>query len=121
VQRHDRAVVVLQQADMFDPTYTPTPNDISAFAPLVQALVDETNAFDGNVYLFNGDSHIYNTDRPLAPGSIWLERYSVTGSAGGLQRITVDGSSNNKDWLKVTVNRPGADGALSWARIPYAE
>jgi hypothetical protein len=119
-QRHDRAVVVLQQADMFDPTYTPTPSDISAFTPLVQALVNETNAFHGDVYLFNGDSHIYNADRPLAPGSVWLQRYGVTGSAAGLQRITVDGSSNNKDWLKVSVNRPGAPGVLSWERVPYA-
>jgi hypothetical protein len=119
-QRHDRAVVVMQQADMFDPTYTPTPNDISAFTPLVQALVDETSAFDGEVYLFNGDSHIYNVDRPLSPGSVWLERYGVTGSAAGLQRVTVDGSNNNVDWLKVTVNRPGAEHVLSWERVPYA-
>jgi hypothetical protein len=119
-QRHDRAVLVMQQADMFDPTYTPTPADISAFTPLVQALVDETSAFDGEVYLFNGDSHIYNTDRPLAPRSVWLQRYGVTGSAAGLQRITVDGSSNNVDWLKVTVNRPGAEHVLSWERVPYA-
>jgi hypothetical protein len=119
-QRHDRAVVVLQQADMFDPTYTPEPSDISAFRPLVQALVEETNSFGGDVYLVNGDSHIYNSDRPLAPGSVWLQRYGVTGSAAGLERITVDGSDNNKDWLKVTVNRPGAASSLSWTRIPYA-
>jgi hypothetical protein len=118
-QHHDRAVVILQQADMFDPTYTPTADDISAFTPLVQALVDETSAFDGDVYLVNGDSHVYNYDRPLAPGSVWLERYGVTGSAAGLQRITVDGSSNNRDWLKVTVNRPGAERVLSWERVPY--
>jgi hypothetical protein len=119
-KRNDRAVVLMQQADMFDPTYVPEPDDISAFRPLVQALVDETNAFDGEVYLVNGDSHIYNSDRPLAPGSVWLSRYGVTGSAAGLERITVDGSDNNKDWLKVTVNRPGADRVLSWERIPYA-
>lgn len=118
--RHDRAVVVLQQADMFDPTFTPTPQDISAFQPLVQALVDETNAFPGDVYLVNGDSHIYNSDRPLAPGSVWLTRYGVSGSAAGLERITVDGSDNNKDWLKVTINRPGAAGTLSWTRVPYS-
>ncbi len=36
-----------------------------------------------------------------------------------LQRITVDGSSNNLDWLSVTVNRPGAGETLSWTRVPY--
>ncbi|WP_344192480.1 metallophosphoesterase [Pedococcus aerophilus] len=119
-QRHDRAVVVLQQADMFDPTYTPAPTDISAFRPLVQALAEETNRFRGDVYLVNGDSHIYNSDRPLAPGSVWLERYGVTSPAPALERITVDGSDNNKDWLKVTVNRPGAASTLGWTRVPYS-
>ena len=118
-QRHDRAVVLLQQADMFDPTYTPTPADISAFRPLVQALAEETNRFDGDVYLVNGDSHVYSSDRPLAPGSAWLERYGVAQPAAGLERITVDGSDNNKDWLKVTVNRPGAASTLRWERVPY--
>lgn len=118
-QRHDRAVVLFQQADMFDPTYTPTPEDISAFTPLVQALVDEASRFDGPVYLFNGDSHTFNADRPLAPGSTWLERYGVNGAAANLQRVTVDGSSNNNDWLKVSVNRPGSPDVLSWQRVPY--
>lgn len=119
-QRHDRAVVLFQQADMFDPTYTPTPEDISAFTPLVQAMVDEASRFSGPVYLFNGDSHTFNADHPLAPGSAWLERYGVQGSAANLQRVTVDGSSNNKDWLKVSVNRPGNAQVLSWERVPYA-
>jgi hypothetical protein len=118
-QKHDRAVTVLLQADMFDPTYTPAWSDISAFQPLVQTLVEQSAAFDGEVYLVNGDSHVYNSDRPLATGSPWLSTYGVSGSADNLTRVTVDGSSNNKDWLRVTVNRPGADHVLSWERVPY--
>jgi len=117
-QRHDPAVMLLQQADMFDPTYTPTRNDISAFTPLVQALAEESSTFSGTVYLVNGDSHVYNSDKPLAAGSTWLTTYGVA-AVDNLQRITVDGSSNNKDWLKVTINRPGAASVLSWTRIPY--
>jgi len=117
--RGDRGVVVLQQADMFDPTYTPTWNDIGAFQPWVQALIDEASHFDGPVYLFDGDSHIYNTDQPLATGSHWLTTYQVQGSADNLTRVTVDGSSNNVDWLRVTVNKPNSASLLSWERIPY--
>lgn len=116
---HDRAVVILQQADMFDPSFSPTPDDISAFQPLVQTLVQESRAYTGHVYLINGDSHVYNSDQPLAAGSPWLRTYAVKGSAARLQRITVDGSSNNVDWLSMTINRRGAKQVLSWSRVPY--
>ena len=41
-QTNARAVAIFQQADMFDPSYQPT-WDVSAFQPLVQALVDEAS------------------------------------------------------------------------------
>ncbi|WP_076258681.1 metallophosphoesterase [Intrasporangium flavum] len=119
-QRHDRAVALFTQADMFDPTYEVTWADDSAFQPLVRELVAQSRDFDGEVYLFNGDSHVYNADHPLAAGSKWLDFYGVEGSAPNLTRVTVDGSSNNKDFLKVSVTRPGAEHVLSWERIPYA-
>ncbi|WP_020145943.1 metallophosphoesterase [Terracoccus sp. 273MFTsu3.1] len=118
-QRHDRAVALFLQADMFDPTYAVTWADNSAFQPLVRELVEQSSSFDGEVYLFNGDSHVYNSDRPLAAGSRWLDFYGVRGSADNLTRVTVDGSSNNTDFLEVTVNRPGAEHVLSWERVPY--
>jgi len=117
--RGDRGVVIMQQADMFDPTYTPTWNDIGAFQPWIQAIIDEALDFDGPVYLMDGDSHIYNTDTPLAAGSPWLATYDVQGSADNLKRVTVDGSSNNNDWLRVTINKPGSSSLLSWTRVPY--
>jgi hypothetical protein len=123
-QRHDRTVVVLQQADMFDPTYNVQWGDISAFKPIVQTLVDEASSFDGDVYLFDGDSHVYNADRPLANGSSWLAKYGVAGHADNLQRITVDGAANASDYLRVSVAPNGAAGAgqpvLSWERVPFA-
>jgi hypothetical protein len=117
-QRRDRAVVVFQQADMFDPTFTPTFADVSAFTSWVQALIDESRAFGRPVYLFDGDSHVYNVDRPLAAGSRWLALYGVEGAADNLTRITVDGSSNNTDWLKVQVHRSGPE-VLTWEQVPY--
>jgi hypothetical protein len=114
----NRAVVLQQQADMFDPTVgTPAPKDFSAFAPIVQAIVDEASAFDGPVYLFNGDSHIYNEDKPLASGSSWLSFYGVTGSADNLTRVTVNGSSlGEKGYLKVTTHSVGTP--LTWVTVP---
>jgi hypothetical protein len=118
-ERGDRGVVIMQQADMFDPTYVPTWGDIGAFQPWVQAIIDEASGFPGQVYLLDGDSHVYNTDRPLGAGSPWLTTYDVHGSADNLTRVTVDGSSNNHDWLRVTVNKPGAATLLRWERVAY--
>ena len=117
-QTNARAVALFQQADMFDPSYQPT-WDVSAFRPLVQTLVDEASTYDGEVYLFDGDSHVYNVDRPVTAGSRWLAVYNVEGSADNLTRITVDGEANNTNFLQVTVQRPGAPQVLSWERIPY--
>ena len=119
-RNHDRAVMVLLQAGMFDPTYQVEWKDDSAFKPLVQALVDESNAFRGETYLVNGDSHVYNDDQPLAAGSKWLDSYGVKGSSD-LKRITTDGSSNNKDYLMFTVNPKRKGDALSWVRVPYEQ
>ena len=118
-QRHDRAVVLFQQADMFDPTFTPTPAGNSAFNRLVEVLVEEAIDFAGEVYLIDGDSHRYHVDQPVASGSPWLNFYGVSGSADNLTRITVDGEAQATNYLKVTVNRPGAADVLSWERVPY--
>lgn len=116
--RHDRAVAIFQQADMFDPTYAATFEDVSAFAPLVRVIAEEARRFDGEVYLFDGDSHIYNVDRPLADGSPWLSMYGAP-AAENLTRVTVDGEAQATNFLKVTVNRPGAEHVLSWERVDY--
>jgi hypothetical protein len=118
-EQHLPGVVLMQQADMFDGTVTdPQPADYSAFKPLVQKLVDESRRFNGAVYLFNGDSHRFNQDRPLAQGSSWLDFYGVHGSADNLSRVTVDGSDlGEADWLKVTVRRHGRE-LLSIQQVP---
>ena len=50
-----------------------------------------------------------------------LSTYGVSGAADNLTRVTVDGSSNNGDYLRVTVGAPGTTGAplLSWQRVRY--
>jgi hypothetical protein len=116
---HNKAVVLLTQADMFDPT---VPNaafaDYSAFKPIVEAIAKESATFRGPVYLFNGDSHVHNSDKPLDAGSKWLSFYGVTTDAPNLTRITIDGSTDVNNWLKVTV-KPRAKNVLSWTRVPF--
>jgi hypothetical protein len=120
-RRHrDRAVVVMTQADMFDPTVTnPAPSDYAAFTPLVKTLIEQANAFGGPVYLINGDSHVFNEDHPLASGSSWLSFYGQTTAAANLTRLTVDGSSNAQDWLKATETPRGSATPLRFERVPF--
>lgn len=116
---HNRSVVLLTQADMFDPT---VPNatfaDYSAFQPIVRAIAAESASFPGPVYLFNGDSHLYNSDKPLAAGSKWLSFYGVGKPVPNLSRVTIDGSTGVSNYLRVTIDPRNRD-ALSWARVPF--
>jgi hypothetical protein len=118
--RHDDTVVLLTQADMFDPTVpNPTFADYFGFQPIVTALVQEASTFSGPVYLFNGDSHVYNSDQPLAAGSPWLALYGVTTPLTNLQRVSAEGSTGVDEWLKVRIVRHGRQ-PLTIDRIPFA-
>lgn len=117
--QHLRAVTVLMQADVFDPTVTnPTFADNYGFQAIVAAIAYEVGSFDGAVYLFNGDSNVYNVDHPLAPGSPWLTLYGIIRPVPNLTRVTVDGSGNATDYLRVTIHERGAQ-PLSWVRVPF--
>lgn len=122
---NDRAVVLMQQADMFDPSLladaTANPDSVSGFRGIVQAIVDETNHFDAPVYLINGDSHVFAENQPLAASSPWLDIYGSP-AADNLQRITVDGASNAVDYVRFTVAGNSATGAdvLSWEKVPFS-
>ncbi len=112
-----RAVMIMTQADMFDPTVAqPTYANYYAFTPIVQTLITEADDFRGPVYLVNGDSHVYNEDQPLAAGSPWLDLYGVDGSTDNLTRITVEGAADVDEYLKFTVSRRGV---VSWQRVPF--
>ena len=125
-RRNDRAVVLMTQADMFDPSLlaaaTANPDTMSGFREIVQAIIDETNSFDAPVYLVNGDSHVFAENQPLAEGSPWLDIYGQP-AADDLQRITVDGSANATNYVRFTVAGNGADGAdiLGWEKVPFSQ
>ncbi|WP_156960684.1 metallophosphoesterase [Amycolatopsis taiwanensis] len=117
---HDKAVTLLLQADMFDPTVpNPTFADYYGFQPIVATIARESAAFPGPVYLFNGDSHVFNSDNPLAAGSKWLSFYGIDTPAPNLTRVTVDGSAGANNYLRVTVHPKGPQ-VLTWTRVPFA-
>ncbi len=124
-RRNDRAVVLMTQADMFDPSLlnaaTANPEILSGFRAIVQALIEETNSFDAPVYLINGDSHVFAENQPLAAGSPWLDIYGQP-AADDLQRITVDGSANATNYVRFTVAGNNSDaGVLSWEKVPFSQ
>ncbi|MFB0838672.1 hypothetical protein ACETK3_11720 [Arthrobacter sp. E44] len=122
---NDRAVVLMQQADMFDPSLladaTVNPDTVSGFRDIVQAIAQETNNFDAPVYLVNGDSHVFAENQPLGAGSPWLGIYGSP-AADDLQHITVDGANNAVDYVRFTVSGNSAQGAdvLSWEKVPFS-
>jgi hypothetical protein len=137
-EEHSRAVVIILQADMFDPTLpcpagkiAPCPPvfaEWNGFQTFVQNMAAQSAAFNGPVYLFNGDSHVFNVDKPLATGTAWapiygtgnwLSFYGVTTPANNLTRITGDGSTALNNWLKVTINEDDP-AVLSWTKVPFS-
>lgn len=57
------------------------------------------------------------TTRYSSPPKRTLALYGAEGAADNLTRITVDGSSNNTDWLKVQVHRSGPE-VMTWEAGP---
>jgi hypothetical protein len=112
-----KAVVLFLQADMFDPTFTPTFDQIYAFQPIIKEIARESRKFGKPVYLINGDSHIFNQDKPLAAGSTWLSAYGVS-AVPNLTRVTTTGSTTATDYLRVVVTNDPVN-VLSITRVPY--
>lgn len=123
---NDRAVVLMQQADMFDPSLLAdakaNPEAVDGFREIVQTIVEETNHFDAPVYLVNGDSRVFAANQPLAAGSPWLDIYGSQ-AADNLQRITVDGANNAVDYVRFTVagNSTKEADVLSWEKVPFSQ
>ena len=114
-----KGVVIAVQADMWDPAITGDPTQYSSFTGFVQELARQSLKFGGPVLLLNGDSHIYESDTPLAnPAATNNTIYGVTTAVPNLTRVTVDGSGNANDYLRLHVD-PSTPGVFSWARQSY--
>ncbi len=108
---NSRAVVLLTQADMF----TGSPNR-TAFGSLVKAIASEASAFNKPVFLFNGDTHTFASDKPLT-SSTWLSYYGISAAVPNLSRITIQGGPTVAQWLKVTVVSSAS--VLQIERVPF--
>jgi hypothetical protein len=131
-RQHARSVVVMIQADMWDPDG----KDISHLAnyeSLVGSLATHTEAFGKPVLLLNGDSHVYRSDNPLQKASPCVGDEDVCAyddwnshpsyDVPNFHRVVVHGSTVPLEYLRLTVNaksRPATDtsfGPFSWQRV----
>ncbi|MDX6665066.1 MAG: hypothetical protein QOG68_1272 [Solirubrobacteraceae bacterium] len=119
-REQDAAAVVLGiQADMWDPAITGDPAQYSGFTDFVRELARQATRFRGPVLLLNGDSHVYEADRPLAdPAATNNTIYGVGYAVPNLQRVTVDGSNNANDYLRLHIDSR-TRGVFSWERVAY--
>jgi len=118
------AVVIVIQADMWDPAAVPSDTNkgadgLDGYTAFVHALADHAVAFGGPVLLLNGDSHLYMTDNPLADPQSSTGVIHNTQAVANLTRITVQGSTNvPNEWLKLTIN-PTAQNVFTTQNVCY--
>lgn len=117
---HARAVVIILQADMWDPEATATGGaGLDKYTPFVQELADLSVSFGRPVLLLNGDSHLYEADHPLADPTSTQGVIHHTQAVPNLTRITVQGSTNAPaEWLKLTID-PRKPQVFSWENVAY--
>jgi len=115
---HALGVVIAQQADMWDPEAVAS-NELYNYTPYVNQLASMIVDFGRPVLLLNGDSHLYETDHPLADPTSATGKVHNTQPVPNLTRITVQGSTNAPaEWLRLTID-PSRPGLFSWENVPY--
>jgi hypothetical protein len=106
---------------MWDPAFANDSTQSDHFTPIVQALASRSRAWQRPVVLFNGDSHLFEVDHPLAgPLTPQNRVYGLTAPVDNLERITVNGSTTPcHEWLKLTID-PKSAAIFSWTRHQFA-
>ena len=130
-------MVIAIQADMWDLAATVSGGDgLNGYDEFVQALATQAVAFGRPVLLLNGDSHLFEADRPLDPTDRTgcVDTTGTTGCTGGvvlspihstqavptLTRITVQGSTNVlNEWLRLTID-PSTPNVFTWQNVCYS-
>ena len=104
------AVVLIEQADMWD-LDGKAPTHLTGFDSIVDSIASQTTAFAKPVLLFNGDSHVYRSDNPLA-ASDPLNGLHPGHDVANFHRVVVHGSTTPLEWLKLEIT-PGTNAAAS--------
>jgi hypothetical protein len=117
-----RAVVIGLQADMWDPAaVAPGGDGLDGYTAFVRRLAELCLHFGRPVLLFNGDSHLFEADRPLADPSSATGLIHGTPPVPNLTRITVQGSTNKpREWLRLTID-PRSPAVFSWENVVYCD
>src|ERR1044071_3209858 len=109
------AVVLLFQADLWDPTAS-----LNGFDTLVVTIWDLAAAFGKPVLLLDGDSHVFRVDYPYSAASPLRSVHPSTPIAENVTRIVVEGSAAGRtEYLRLTIDPQTKDGPLfSYERVP---
>ncbi|PZS25954.1 MAG: hypothetical protein DLM59_19130 [Pseudonocardiales bacterium] len=121
-----KAVVIIDQADMWD-LDGKTPDHLAGYDPFVAAVAAATQDFGRPVLMFNGDSHVYRSDNPLAASDPLNSLHAPPGGTydvANFHRVVVHGSTTPLEWLRLTVDPKASNpasseafGPFSWARV----
>jgi hypothetical protein len=97
---HSKGVMIVIQADMWDPTAT-----VTHFADTKAELARQSIAFDGKVVLVNGDSHSFEIDKPLTDATPVNNALGIPGPfvIENFTRVTTFGEAQNH-WVSATID-----------------
>jgi hypothetical protein len=113
-EEHAPAVVLLFQADMWDPA-EPT---LTGYDALVTQIGTLAANFRRPVLLLEGDSHVFHVDNPYSADSPFYGFHPSTPLADNVTRIVVEGSDKGRtEYLRLTID-PKAKAPFSWVRVP---
>jgi hypothetical protein len=116
----DRGLVIISQADMWDPEAgEPGGAGLDQYDSIVNKVATLTRAFDGQVLMLNGDSHVFQTGDPLSSDSPLFKYHPQKKSVPNFTRIVVHGSTLPLEWLKLTIDT-STPGVFSWQEMPVS-
>jgi hypothetical protein len=138
-ERHDKAVLIAEQADMWD-LDGKAPSHIANYEAFLDRIAADTKAFGKPVLLINGDSHAYRSDNPFRQAQpcvieagasadqcsddAWESHAAKNYDVANFHRLVVHGSTFPLEYLRLTVDphstnapAPDAFGPFSWERV----